>query len=109
MLPVKHVILCIFCTPEQSSAAVFAVFVRGCPRFVLFQVLQVLQVTPRCARCRCRGRRGGFVSLTPALPARRRSCLLDFVTKQRFTKDIFGRSLQSFLPVELNKLFNIKF
>ena len=109
MLPVKHVILCIFCTPVQSSAAVFAVFVRGCPGFVLFQVFQVLQVTPRCARCRCRGRRGGFVSLTPALPARRRSCLLDFVTKQRFTKDIFGRSLQSFLPVELNKLFNIKF
>ena len=112
MLPVKHVILCIFCTPVQSSAAVFAVFVRGCPGFVLFQVLhvlQVLQVTPRCARCRCRGRRGGFVSLTPALPARRRSCLLDFVTKQRFTKDIFGRSLQSFLPVELNILFNIKF
>ena len=89
--------LCIFCTPLQSSATVFDVFVRGCPGFVLFQVLQV---SPRCSRCR--GRSGGFVSLTPALPARRRSCLLNFATKQRFTQDIFGRSLQSFLPVELN-------
>ena len=102
MLPVKHVILCILCTLVQSSAAVFAVFVRGCPGFVLFQVFQVFQVSPRCARCRCRRRRGRFVSLTPTLPARRRSCLLDFVTKQRFTQNIFGRSLQSFLPVELN-------
>ena len=99
MLPMKHVILCILCTLVQSSAAVFAVFVRGCPGFVRFQVFQV---TPRCARCRCRRRRGRFVSLTPTLPARRRSCLLDFVTKQRFTQNIFGRSLQSFLPVELN-------
>ena len=66
-------------------------FVRRCqmPVFVLFQVFKVFQEARRCSR---RHRRccGGFVSLTPALPARRRSGLLNFVTKQRFTQDIFG-------------------
>ena len=85
MLPVIHVIFCIFCTPVHCSATVF---VRGSPVFVLFQGFQVLQVAPRCSRRS--GRRGRFVSLTPALPARRRSGLLNFVTKQRFTQDIFG-------------------
>ena len=88
MLPVIHVIFCIFCTPVHCSASVF---VRGSPVFVLFQVFQgfqVLQVNPGCRRRR--GRCGRFVSLTPALPARRRSGFLNFVTKQRFTQDIFG-------------------
>ena len=103
MLPVIHVIFCIFCTPVHSSATVF---VRGCPVFVLWQGGQVLQLASRCSRLR--GRCGRFVSLTPALPARRRSGLLNFVTKQRFTQDIFGWSLQSFLPVELEIEFTIE-
>ena len=52
-----------------------------------------------------------FVLLTSSLPARRRSGLLDLVSKQRFSQHILRSTLKSFLPIQLKNIYvsNINF